>query len=122
MGEYGTPSTWRGRSLIARPPRWRRSRPRRRRKAYATWRRSCWCGPGSGRRAVGGTSMTFASSSEPRTRRQRWFADGLRRVLLDHGLEETAADQAPRVVLHYVDREAPRPFRRKAQAIFVVAI
>ena len=66
--------------------------------------------------------MTFASSSEPRTPRQRWFADGLRRVLLEHGLEETAADQAPRVVLHYVDREAPRPFRRRAQAIFVVAI
>lgn len=66
--------------------------------------------------------MTFASSSEPRTPQQRWFADGLRRVLLEHGLEETAADRAPRVVLHYVDREAPRPFRRKAQAIFVVAI
>ncbi len=66
--------------------------------------------------------MTFASSGEPRTAMQRWFAEGLRRVLVEHGMEETAAERSPRIVLHPVDREAPRPFRRRAKAIFVVAV
>ncbi len=66
--------------------------------------------------------MTFAISGYRRTPRQRWFADGLRQVLLARGLEETAADRAPRIVLHFADREAPRPFRRRAQASFVVSI
>jgi ribulose-5-phosphate 4-epimerase/fuculose-1-phosphate aldolase len=66
--------------------------------------------------------MTFAISGHRRSPRQRWFADGLRQVLLAQGLEETAADRAPRIVLHFADREAPRPFRRRAQASFVVSI
>jgi ribulose-5-phosphate 4-epimerase/fuculose-1-phosphate aldolase len=66
--------------------------------------------------------MTFATSGHPRSPRQRWFHEGLRRVLLANGLEETSADQAPRIVLHFVDRTAPRPFRRRAQASFVVSI
>ncbi len=66
--------------------------------------------------------MNFATAGHPRTSRQRWFADGLRQVLLAHGLEETSPDKAPRVVLHFVDLEAPRPFRRRAQATFVVSV
>lgn len=66
--------------------------------------------------------MNFATSGHPRTSRQRWFADGLRQVLLAHGIEETSPDRAPRVVLHFVDMEAPRPFRRRAQATFVVSV
>lgn len=66
--------------------------------------------------------MTFATSGHPRTPRQRWFHAGLRRTLLARGLEETTPDQAPRIVLHFVDRSAPRPFRRRAQASFVVSI
>jgi ribulose-5-phosphate 4-epimerase/fuculose-1-phosphate aldolase len=66
--------------------------------------------------------MTFASSGHARTPRQRWFVDGLRRTLLAQGLEETSPDRSPRIVLHLVDRETPRPFRRRAQATFVVGI
>ncbi len=66
--------------------------------------------------------MTFVASGHRRTPLQRWFAAGLRQTLLDHGLEETTPDRAPRVVLHFADRDAPRPFRRKAQASFVVSI
>lgn len=66
--------------------------------------------------------MTFASSGHPRTTRQRWFVEGLKRVLLAHDLAETSPDRAPRIVLHVADREAPRAFRRRAQATFVVAI
>lgn len=66
--------------------------------------------------------MTFATSGHRRTPLQRWFAAGLRQTLLDQGLEETTPDRAPRIVLHFADRDAPRPFRRKAQASFVVSI
>ena len=66
--------------------------------------------------------MTFACSGHPRTPRQRWLIDGLRRTLADRGLEETSPDRAPRIVLHLADREAPRAFRRRAQATFVVAV
>ncbi len=66
--------------------------------------------------------MNFATFGHPRTSRQKWFADGMRRVLLARGLDETSADQAPRVVLHLVSLEAPRPFRRRAQATFVVSV
>ncbi len=68
------------------------------------------------------TAMTFATSGHPRTPRQRWFVEGLRRTLLARELEETAPDRAPRIVLHIAEREAPRPFRRRAQATFVVAV
>ncbi len=66
--------------------------------------------------------MTFACSGHPRTPQQRWFVEGLRRTLSGRGLEETGPDRAPRIVLHVADRDAPRPFRRRAQATFVVAI
>jgi ribulose-5-phosphate 4-epimerase/fuculose-1-phosphate aldolase len=66
--------------------------------------------------------MTFACSGQPRTPRLRWLIDGLRRTLSAHGLEETSPDRAPRIVLHLVDRDAPRAFRRRAQATFVVAL
>lgn len=66
--------------------------------------------------------MNFATSGHPRTSGQRWFADGLRRVLVGHGFDETPPDHAPRVVLHFVDPEALRPFRRRAQATFVVSV
>ncbi len=66
--------------------------------------------------------MTFATSGHPRTPRQRWFHEGLRRTLVAGGLEEITPDQAPRIVLHFVDGAAPRPFRRRAQASFVVSI
>jgi ribulose-5-phosphate 4-epimerase/fuculose-1-phosphate aldolase len=66
--------------------------------------------------------MTFVCSGHPRTPRQEWFLDGLRRVLVARGLDESRPDQAPRIVLHLADRDAPRPFRRRAQATFVVGI
>lgn len=66
--------------------------------------------------------MTFTSSGHARTPRQRWFVEGLKRVLLAHDLVETQPDQAPRIVLLITDREAPRAFRRRAQATFVVAV
>jgi ribulose-5-phosphate 4-epimerase/fuculose-1-phosphate aldolase len=73
------------------------------------------------RRAV--VPRTFAWSGEPSGERLRWFAAGLREVMLDQGYTEVDApgpDVA--VVLHFVDPEAARPYRRKNAPTFVVAL
>jgi len=66
--------------------------------------------------------MTFAFSGQPRTAVQAWFAQGLERILEQRGLQQIAPDHSPRLVLHFVDRDAPRPFRRRAKAVFVASI
>src|SRR5919206_4374972 len=53
----------------------------------------------------------------------QWFIDGLARELLRHGhefLEKPAPDI--RLVMNVIDIANPQPYRRKAQATFVVAI
>jgi ribulose-5-phosphate 4-epimerase/fuculose-1-phosphate aldolase len=73
------------------------------------------------RRAV--VPRTFAWSGEPQGDRLRWFAAGLREVMLDQGYTEVDApgpDVA--VVLHFVDPDAARPYRRKNAPTFVVAL
>ena len=73
------------------------------------------------RRAV--VPRTFAWSGEPRGDRLRWFATGLREVMLDQGyteVETPGPDVA--VVLHFLDPEAARPYRRKNAPTFVVAL
>jgi ribulose-5-phosphate 4-epimerase/fuculose-1-phosphate aldolase len=73
------------------------------------------------RRAV--VPRTFAWSGEPSGERLRWFATGLREVMLDQGYTEVDApgpDVA--VVLHFIDPEAARPYRRKNAPTFVVAL
>jgi ribulose-5-phosphate 4-epimerase/fuculose-1-phosphate aldolase len=66
--------------------------------------------------------VNFAVFGEPRTDEQRWFVDGTRRALAAHGHSETGAEQAPRIALYLSDRDAPRGFRRHAQATFVASI
>lgn len=52
-----------------------------------------------------------------------WFASGLRAELVRHGYDFSAkAVPDIRLVLNLVDAENPQPYRRKAQATFVVAI
>ncbi|HEY3672533.1 MAG TPA: class II aldolase/adducin family protein [Acidimicrobiia bacterium] len=73
------------------------------------------------RRAV--VPRTFAWSGEPSGERLRWFAAGLRGVMLDKGyteVETPGPDVA--VVLHFVDPDAARPYRRKNAPTFVVAL
>ena len=73
------------------------------------------------RRAV--VPRTFAWSGEPGGDRLRWFAAGLREVMLDQGYTEVDApgpDVA--VVLHFIDPDAARPYRRKNAPTFVVAL
>ena len=66
---------------------------------------------------------TFAWSGEPQGDRLRWFAAGLRAVMLEQGYTEVEApgpDVA--VVLHFVDPAAAKPYRRKNAPTFVVAL
>jgi ribulose-5-phosphate 4-epimerase/fuculose-1-phosphate aldolase len=66
---------------------------------------------------------TFAWSGEPQGERLQWFAAGLRAVMLDQGYTEVdtpGPDVA--VVLHFLDPEAAKPYRRKNAPTFVVAL
>src|SRR5713101_8977890 len=66
---------------------------------------------------------TFAWSGEPGGDRLRWFAAGLRAAMLDQGYTEVSTPGPEvAVVLHFVDPEAARPYRRKAAPTFVVAL
>lgn len=64
--------------------------------------------------------VTFHNA--PATPHVRWFADGLRRRLHEHGHRETDNDDIPDLAINFTDPHRPRPFRRKAQATFVVGV
>ena len=66
---------------------------------------------------------TFAWSGEPQGERLRWFAAGLRTAMLDQGyteIDQPGPDVA--VVLHFVDPDAAKPYRRKNAPTFVVVL
>jgi ribulose-5-phosphate 4-epimerase/fuculose-1-phosphate aldolase len=66
---------------------------------------------------------TFAWSGEPHGERLRWFAAGLRTAMLDQGyaeIDQPGPDVA--VVLHFVDPDAAKPYRRKNAPTFVVVL
>src|SRR3954470_7076583 len=66
---------------------------------------------------------TFAWSGEPGGERLRWLATGLRAVMLDEGYTEVdTPGPEVAVVLHFVDPDAAKPYRRKNAPTFVVAL
>ncbi len=67
--------------------------------------------------------MTFTVAGTPGSPRLEWLAGGLRQVLEANGYRhvEQGADDV-RLVLNFTDPERPRPYRRKAQATFVVTV
>jgi ribulose-5-phosphate 4-epimerase/fuculose-1-phosphate aldolase len=72
---------------------------------------------------AGVAPRTFAWSGEPAGDRMRWFAAGLRTAMLEQGYTEVAKpgpDVA--VVLHFLDADNARPYRRKNAPTFVVAL
>jgi ribulose-5-phosphate 4-epimerase/fuculose-1-phosphate aldolase len=72
---------------------------------------------------VGVVPRTFAWSGHPSGERMRWFADGLRTAMLDQGYTEVGqAGPEVAVVLHFLDPDAARPYRRKNAPTFVVAL
>jgi len=71
----------------------------------------------------GVVARTFAWSGEPSDERMRWFADGLRTAMLAQGYTEVAqAGPDVAVVLHFLDPDNARPYRRKNAPTFVVAL
>ena len=66
---------------------------------------------------------TFAWSGEPARPRLRWLAEGLRTVMLEYGYTEVATPGPEvAVVLHFLDPDNARPYRRKNAPTFVVAL
>jgi len=66
---------------------------------------------------------SFALNGEPRTARTRWFTEGLQRVMVERGyhLLDTPGPNV-QVIVHQVDPERARPYRRKSAPTFVVAV
>jgi ribulose-5-phosphate 4-epimerase/fuculose-1-phosphate aldolase len=72
---------------------------------------------------VAAHDRTFAWNGAAADPLSKWFADGLRAQMLDaRYAERPTPGPDVHVVLHHVDREKPRPYRRKAAPTFVVAI
>jgi hypothetical protein len=54
---------------------------------------------------------------------QRWFMNGVHQVLQKHGhLFVNPTEKDIRLVFNFVDPNTPRPFRRKAQATYVISV
>lgn len=69
------------------------------------------------------SERTYALAGRKSAPLLNWFADGLQRTLLSRGHRPaTDAETAARVVFHFADPLRPRPYRRKAQATFVVTV
>ncbi len=67
--------------------------------------------------------MDFAIVGDLRDDLYRWLAEGFRDVMVRHGyLYREEPGPEIRVVFNFADHEAPRPYRRKAQATFVVTV
>ncbi|MFO1538675.1 MAG: class II aldolase/adducin family protein [Actinomycetota bacterium] len=66
---------------------------------------------------------TFARNGEPAPPRLAWFVDGLARAMRARGYTEVG-EPGPtvQVVLHALDADEPRPYRRKNAPTFVVAL
>ncbi|MEN3009853.1 MAG: class II aldolase/adducin family protein [Candidatus Bipolaricaulaceae bacterium] len=65
--------------------------------------------------------LTFACHGEP-TPGLRPLAAGLPQALEEQGYRYAPQDPAPRLVLNFVSTANPRPYRRRAQATFVLSL
>lgn len=76
-----------------------------------------------GEQAQGGEALSFTIVGEARTPFSTWLLDGLKVSLRTRGY--TFHHEPPpniRLVLNAIDPDNPQPYRRKAQATFVVSI
>jgi ribulose-5-phosphate 4-epimerase/fuculose-1-phosphate aldolase len=68
-------------------------------------------------------ARTFAVNGVATTTMLRWFVDGLERTLVHEGYAQRAnATRDVHVVVHLLDPEDARPFRRKNAPTFVIAV
>lgn len=67
--------------------------------------------------------MDFAIVGDPQCELYRWLADGFRDVMVQNGyIYREQPEPDTRVVFNFVDCLSPRPYRRKAQATFVLTV
>jgi ribulose-5-phosphate 4-epimerase/fuculose-1-phosphate aldolase len=66
--------------------------------------------------------MDFSFFGLTEEERFDWFKSGLREVLGDHGHQFVSDPDEASLVINFADPGNPRPFRRKAQAVFVVTV
>lgn len=66
--------------------------------------------------------MEYSFVGQHEAERLAWFNAGLRGVLDQNGHVFVADPDQASLVINYVDPARPKPFRRKAQAVFVVSV
>lgn len=66
--------------------------------------------------------MDFSFAGNPDDARFDWFTRGLKQAMEDRGHRWVADPDKASLVVNCFDPERPRPFRRRAQAVFVVAL
>ena len=66
--------------------------------------------------------MNFTFAGVPESDAFRWFSEGLLAVMRSEGHRYTRSPNDARLVFNFFPRDRPRPFRRKAQAVFVCAV
>jgi ribulose-5-phosphate 4-epimerase/fuculose-1-phosphate aldolase len=66
--------------------------------------------------------MTFSFARVDASERQQWFADGLRQVMEARGHDFVQDPDQAGLVLNFFPVARPRPFRRRAQAVFLVGV
>ena len=66
--------------------------------------------------------MNFTFAGVPESDAFRWFSEGLLAVMQSEGHRYTGNANEARLVFNFFPRGQPRPFRRKAQAVFVCAV
>ncbi len=66
--------------------------------------------------------MDFSYVGLHEEERFKWFRSGLRKVLEDNDHVFVADPDQASLVINFVDTSKPRPFRRKAQAVFLLTV
>jgi ribulose-5-phosphate 4-epimerase/fuculose-1-phosphate aldolase len=67
--------------------------------------------------------MLYTVSGQITSNVQTWFMDGVHQVLQKNGHRFVhSTEQDIRLVFNFVDPAAPRPYRRKAQATYVISV
>ena len=66
--------------------------------------------------------MDFSAAGNHDDPRFRWFVEGIREVMEERGHAFVPDPDQASLVLNCFPRERPRPFRRRAQAVFLVGI
>jgi hypothetical protein len=65
---------------------------------------------------------SFAVNGSALTPLQKWFVEGLDRVLTSEGHPRPDDGMQPELVINVIDQARPRPFRRNAQGTFVISV